>query len=67
MVPAVKGLAAMKKPAPKVEATAKPKPSGSAKKAALKEVIAALQSGDADGAAEALGVAVKACMAEYGG
>lgn len=59
-----KGIAAMK-PTPKVEATAKPKPSASAKSRALKEVIAALKSGDDEGAAEALGLAVKTCMAEY--
>lgn len=38
---------------------------GSAKTAALREVIAALKDGDEEGAARALGAAVSACMAEY--
>lgn len=60
---AVKGIAAMKAE-PKAED--KPKPSGSAKKKALREVISAIADDDVDGAAEALGVAIKACIAEYG-
>lgn len=47
------------------EAKAKPVPEAP-KVAALRECVAALSDGDVDGAAAALGVAVKACMAEYG-
>ena len=37
----------------------------SAKTKALRSVVEALQDGDVDSAAAALGLAVKACMAEY--
>lgn len=67
----MKGIAAMKYPAkPEGSAkaeTSKPKPSGGAKSKALKEVVSAIKDGDDDGAAKALEVAVKACIAEYKG
>lgn len=66
----MKGIAAMKYPAkPEGSAkaeTSKPKPSGSAKSKALKEVVGALKEGDDEGAAKALDVAIKACIAAYG-
>jgi DNA-binding GntR family transcriptional regulator len=61
----VKGLAAMKM-GPKAPPEEEPEaPADDTKTAALRECIAALKDGDEEGAAQALGAAVKACMAEY--
>lgn len=60
----MKGLAAMKV-GPKAPPEEPAAPEDSAKTVALREVIAALKDGDEEGAAQALGAAVKACMAEY--
>lgn len=59
----MKGLAAMV--AEKVKSAAKKKEPVDSKSDALKKCIEAINDGDVEGAAKALGVAISACQSEY--